>query len=100
VIRCTEALERMLVSRGSLLSFRNALLISVCEDCLGGDAIHANSVGPNLCGNILSQDLDSGLGRGIRYGRVRMRLATGGRGNRDDAAGLSLLHSRQNALDR
>src|SRR5262249_2274046 len=45
-------------------------------------------------------NLDPGLGGGIGYRSQGVRLPSGRRRDRDDAAGPSLLHARQNALDR
>src|SRR5262249_19149125 len=76
------------------------LQVTLGEDRFGRYAIHANSVRPGLGGYVLGQDLDPGLGCGIRYWGLRVRPASRRRGDRDDAAGLSLLHTRQDALDR
>src|SRR6266550_1077238 len=100
VLGHSESSDRVCIDQHLSLRLGDALLVAVREDRLGGDAIRADPVGTDLGRQVLREDLDPGLRRSIRDRRPRMGSAAGRRRNRDDVAGLPLLHTGQDALDR
>ncbi len=74
--------------------------VALGQDRLGRDAVRSNSGGTGLRGDILRQQLEARLRRGIRDRAAWVRATSGGRRHRDDVAATALLHARQEALDR
>ena len=56
----------MHLDQRALLLLGNALFVVLSEDRLGGNAICADTKWAGLCGDILREDFDAGLRRGVR----------------------------------
>src|SRR5690242_5334831 len=65
VFRRAEALDWVRLDHRSLRGVRNVSLIGFGENCFGRDTIDADRVAPHLGGDVLSHELDAGLGGGI-----------------------------------
>src|SRR5262249_18257556 len=95
-----KALEGMGLDELRPLRFRDALQVPLREDRLWSDTVHSHIERPGLSRNILREELDACLRRGIGDWRPWVRATAGRRRDGDDDAGSSLLHAGQEALDR
>lgn len=55
------------------LRIGNPLYIAFGEDGFRSDAVHPDAVGADLGGEVLREDLNTGLGGGVGDGRCRVR---------------------------
>ena len=61
-----------------LLRFGDSLTVAVCENSLGRNAVHTDTVRTGLGGDDLRENLYSRFGSGIWDRSLRMRLPTSG----------------------
>jgi hypothetical protein len=61
------------VDQRPLLLLEDAFLVSLGEDGFRGDAVGANAERTDLCGEVLREDFDAGLGGCVRDWRSRVR---------------------------